>query len=207
MTGRLAEKKGRAYHHGDLKAALLESSLEILEAEGIDALSLRAVARRAGVSQAAPYSHFRDKLSLLAAVAAVGFDRLGEVLTRHAEGIDASDVRITALGKGYVVFATDNPALFRLMFGRELSPRFAADAGLQESASRSYALIRDAVADHLGVDQCDELLVATKAAWALVHGLSYLINEHMLGEQCDIDTDQLVERAAGMLVAGMAARG
>ena len=204
MTVDVAAGKNRSYHHGDLKTALLDRSLEILECEGIEGLSLRAVARRAGVSQAAPYGHFRDKQALLAAVAAVGFRRLTAQLSDRGAGASDSGGRIAALGRGYVEFATENPALFRLMFGRQLSSRFAEDGDLQTAASAAFAVISDAVSTHLGaIGGREDPLLATQTAWALVHGLSYLIIEHMLGEQCEVDTDGLVERATRILVAGL----
>src|SRR5690349_3579164 len=100
------------YHHGDLRPALLKAAGRVLEKEGPAALSLRELARRAGVSHNAPYRHFADREALLAALAADGFRMLGEVL-----GVASSRHR----GEAYVRFALEHPQLFRLMFGGHLS--------------------------------------------------------------------------------------
>src|SRR5215510_3558714 len=95
------------YHHGDLRAALLEAAGRIVDKEGAAALSVREAARRARVSHNAPYRHFPDRQSLLAAIAAEGFARLGDAL-KNSHG--------KAMGEAYVHFALENPAVFRLMF-------------------------------------------------------------------------------------------
>src|SRR5215467_9614279 len=107
----------RPYHHGDLRQALVRSALEILSEGGVGRLSLRAAARRARVSAMAPYRHFADKEALLAAVAEYGFRELATRLT--AATATAADPRagLAALGVAYVLFACDQPNLFKLMFG------------------------------------------------------------------------------------------
>jgi AcrR family transcriptional regulator len=101
---------GKPYHHGDLSRGLVEAGRRILEAEGPDALSLRAVAREAGVSPAAPYHHFKDKGELLDAIAAEGWHELGEALAKgRAKAPDARSA-LTEIGVFYVCFARDNPA-------------------------------------------------------------------------------------------------
>src|SRR5215468_1280918 len=105
----------RPYHHGDLRHALVRSALEILSEAGVGGLSLRAAARRARVSAMAPYRHFADKEALLAAVAEYGFRELATWLT--AATATAADPRagLAALGVAYVLFACDQPNLFKLM--------------------------------------------------------------------------------------------
>ena len=114
---------GNRYHHGQLRAALLAASRSILAESGARGLSLREAARRAGVSTAAPYRHFKDKTSLLAALAHAAFVRLDAELTAVAERFaDAPPLeRVQQLGVAYVGFAARHPAEFRLMFG-ELAP-------------------------------------------------------------------------------------
>src|SRR5262245_65940652 len=97
-----------SYHHGDLRQAVLQEAGEVLEKEGLDALSLRELARRAGVSHAAPYRHFPDRDALLAALAAEGFELLYRGLDKRPEG---------DLGAGHVEFALAHPQRFRLIFG------------------------------------------------------------------------------------------
>lgn len=162
----------RPYHHGDLRRALVEAARRLLESEGPSALSLRAVAREAGVSPAAPYHHFKDKAELLDAVAHEGWDLLHESMAAakaEAEGMQ----KLTALGIAYVCFARDNPALYRVMYDgardKEALPIEMHD-GEVESA---YCMVRDTMIE-LGADPAAEidLELATIAAWCGGHGLA-----------------------------------
>src|SRR5271167_3046832 len=109
--------KSRPYHHGDLRTAVLAAAETILEREGIDALTLRAVARAVGVSHTAPKNHFGDLEGLLSELAALGYQRYGKVL---ADAMDAAGtdprLRMRAMGRAYVGFARAHPGLFLLMF-------------------------------------------------------------------------------------------
>src|SRR5882762_2830830 len=121
------------YHHGDLRAACLRAAMELLEEGGATALSLRAVARRAGVAPSAPYRHYADRDALLSAVAAVGYQDLAEDLAAaHPAPSTADD--LAAVAAAYVQFALRRPALFRVMFGepcdRDSSERVAATAAI-----------------------------------------------------------------------------
>src|SRR6201996_8790448 len=105
----------KPYHHGDLRRALLRAAIAILEREGPSALSLRAVAREAGVSPAAPYHHFKDKSELLGAIAKEGFEKLKNVLA-EAFAVAGCDETRSALGVAYVEFSRAHPALYRVMW-------------------------------------------------------------------------------------------
>src|SRR5438045_6558281 len=107
----------KAYHHGDLRTALLEAAAELLDEGGPEAVSLRECARRAGVSHAAPYRHFETKDALLFALADEGFGWLAESGAKAMHGIRNARERLDAYGAAYVRFAIENPARFRLMFG------------------------------------------------------------------------------------------
>lgn len=107
---------GRPYHHGDLQRALVDAGRRLLEREGSAALSLRAVAREAGVSAAAPYHHFKDRAALLYAIAHQGNVALNDAMKAAFEGSEPGRDRIIAVGVTYVEFALKNPALYRLMF-------------------------------------------------------------------------------------------
>ena len=162
-----------AYHHGDLRAALVEAGLAIL-AEGGDAagLSLREAARRAGVSAMAPYRHFTDKDALLAAIAAIGFERLAEA-QRAADDAPSPAAAMKAQGVAYIAFALEHPALFRLMFGAA-RPSMGDDA-LAAAAKSSFDLLVSRVASlepskEGAVGEMDRVL----AHWSLVHGLAML---------------------------------
>ena len=112
----------RPYHHGDLRAALLEGAERALAEQGPDALSLRDLARRAGVSHAAPGRHFRDKNHLLDTLALTGFERLDTRMREAVEVPGPLRERLLALARGYVGFALDHPALLELMYARKHAP-------------------------------------------------------------------------------------
>jgi len=137
-------KRGR-YHHGDLRRALLDAALAVLTEADSRALTLREVARRAGVTHAAPYRHFTDKEALLAAVAEEGFHTLSEAM-REAMGRAGDDPveRLEALGVGYVRFALAHPAHFEVMFGPELSWDREV-CTLQSAADATFALLLQSV--------------------------------------------------------------
>jgi AcrR family transcriptional regulator len=155
------------YHHGDLPAACVDAAMELLEEGGETALSLRAVARRAGVSPAAPYRHYEDREALVSAVAAVGYRELAERLAA-AHPAPSTPEQLTSVAIAYVQFALDRPALFRIMFGepckRDNDERMAATAAvslyLREIVGRVFP-------------EADAEAMAT-ATWALVHGLAFL---------------------------------
>jgi len=170
------------YHHGHLREALVEAALEILRGAGVKGLGLRAAARRAGVSAAAPYHHFKDKRSLLAAVAEQGFRRFRQVLLESAAGAADDAERLACLGRGYVSFAVGEPALFRLMFGPELVP-FRDFPDLDRTAAEAFGELRRAVAAARPAGRpagVADLEAASLAAWARVHGLAVLLMDRRI---------------------------
>jgi len=166
-------QRKRKYHHGDLPAALLRAAGQILEKEGIDALSLRALTRRTGVSHAAPYRHFPDRESLLAALAAEGFAMLGE-----AQRQAAAEAGARGMGEAYVRFALEHPQRFRLMFGGTV--RIAKHPALREVATRTFDRLSGALAARM--PEARVALDSSIAAWALVHGLAQLLMEDRIAE-------------------------
>jgi AcrR family transcriptional regulator len=168
-TGRAA-----SYHHGDLREALVRAGRTILEKDGLAALSLRRVARSAGVSPAAPYHHFPDKQALLDAVAAQGFDALTAAMETRMAKETGRNARLDASGVGYVAFAVENPALFRIMFGAR-QQELSRNAALLEAGERAYAVLQAAVAA-TSPDGAAPPLVCLRL-WALVHGIAKLILE------------------------------
>jgi AcrR family transcriptional regulator len=158
----------RTYHHGDLPAALIAAAREILTEDGTEALSLRAVARRAGVSPMAPYRHFPDKESLLAAVAAEGFRDFATALEAADRGAPP-DRALLEQGVAYVRFACAQPALFRLMFG---PPR----QGMHPALKHEEALAHSVLAARVAAETPAPLRQSrTLACWSVVHGLASLI--------------------------------
>lgn len=196
-----------AYHHGNLRAELIAAALELLRREGLAGLTLRATARAAGVSQAAPYKHFSDKNDLLAAVTATGFASLQRRCTQALGA--AADARggLRELGKAYVLFALDEPAMFRLMFGADAVPRDTeqppAGPGVEV-----YDLLRQAVAAVLGDAGASDAAVEAgcAAAWSLVHGLAMLLLDRRIGVPA-AGPAALIDGVTELFVAGLGAPG
>ena len=177
-----------SYHHGDLRAALLAAAERLLRSGGAPALTLRALAQEVGVSRTAPYRHFADKEALLVAVAEEGFARLRRQLQLAREG-DAEGLRpFEEMGVAYVRFAVENPAHYRLMYGREAQaqPRHPS---LQAAADAAYeelvGLIRDGQREgRLRAHPPEQLAYV---AWATVHGLSMLLVEGQMEQPEDVE--------------------
>ena len=113
----LPQSNERPYHHGDLRRAIVKATLEILRETQSLEVSLRELARRAGVSHNAPYKHFADKRELLAAVSAAGFETLTKHMEREIAGLDDARERLFAMLRAYIDHGVENPALYSLMFG------------------------------------------------------------------------------------------
>jgi AcrR family transcriptional regulator len=169
----------RPYHHGDLRRALISAAHDLLEVEGPDALSLRAVAREAGVSPAAPYHHFKDKGELLAAVADQGFADLGEDLRKILEGTASPADRIGAMGAAYVSFAVRRRPLYRVMIATSRTRDQPPAPG--STHSDVVGLMRSVIAETSGPGATDEDIdLANMAAWAFIHGLADLTTFRIL---------------------------
>ena len=182
-------KPKNGYHHADLRPALLAAARRMLAESGPEALSLREVARKTGVSHNAPYRHFADREALLAAVAAEGFAALAE-RTRAAGAAAAPGKRLGAMGAAYVRFALEEPNLFRLMFGGAVRGREHPD--LAAAGARAYAVLTGEV----GVGKESPRAVA---AWATVHGLAHLLLEGQIAAARDdpAATDRLIAEILG----------
>ncbi len=161
--------KTTPYHHGALREALLAAAEAILARDGVSGLTLRATAREAGVSHAAPGYHFEDLTGLLSELAAVGFHRLGDAMR---EAIDADDPASWSIGRAYVRFAAANPALFLLMF--RLERLDASRPSLREARLSVFTLLGQARGGGSEAPTLDELAVMT-GAWSLVHGFAMLL--------------------------------
>lgn len=165
----------RPYHHGDLRQVLLATALQQIEAEGIASLSLRALARLAGVSAAAPYRHFDSKRTLLAALAQQGFEELEQDLIRARDAQSTSNDRFLATGLAYVNYAVENPTSYHLMFGSVIDD-FSEYQGLRLAADSSFdivlGLLRELVAAGVGGGLSLDALGG--ATWSAVHGIASL---------------------------------
>ena len=162
----------RRYHHGDLSRALVDAARRLLEAEGPSALSLRAVAREAGVSPAAPYHHFKDKGELLTAVAGEGWMLLDEAIVAAKKAAPSIHEAMTEIGVAYVCFATNNPALYRVMYDTARDKEDFPDQ-MDNGDDSPYCKVRDTLIE-AGVDPVArvDLELATVAAWCAAHGLA-----------------------------------
>jgi AcrR family transcriptional regulator len=168
----------RPYHHGALREALLEGAERILAREGIGGLTLRAAAREAGASHAAPKNHFDNVTGLLSELAAVGFRRFERRLLDAAAAAATPDAQLAAQGHAYVEFATQFPGLFMLMFRSE---RLDLERpGLREAMAAASSVLRVAVGAQQALDTEPDAPPTTDgaarivAAWALVHGFAML---------------------------------
>lgn len=170
----IAATEPRPYHHGDLRRALIDAARRLLESEGPTALSLRAVAREAGVSPAAPYHHFKDKGELLDAVAHEGWDMLNVQMTNARKAETSLQAKLTSLGVAYVHFARENPALYRVMYDASRD-KDGLPEHLHENEDSAYCQVRNTLAEE-GIPLDDmELELATTAAWAAAHGMAEMI--------------------------------
>src|SRR6516164_7124567 len=194
----------RPYHHRDLPQALVRSALEILSEAGVAGLSLRAAARRAKVSAMAPYRHFADKEALLAAVADYGFRQLTARLTAAVAGAPDPRAGLAALGVAYVLFARDEPSLFKLMFGPAIEAK-SAHPGLDEAGRSCFDALRQAVAMAGFVDGETALNDVSLACWSLVHGLSALIVDGRLADKDAGPAEAVATRLTRLMSEALAA--
>jgi len=164
--------KKKDYHHGALRQALIAAAVEAIAREGVDALNLRKLAARAGVSPGAPYHHFANREELLRAIAEAGFETFEAALIseRDAAPNDAS-ARLEALGRAYVRFAMTHPGHFRVMFHGA-----AQEAGPTQPGLRAFHLLRDAVVDCqlARAAPAGDPAPLVLTAWAAMHGLATL---------------------------------
>jgi AcrR family transcriptional regulator len=174
-----------AYHHGDLRRAIMDTALEAVAEHGPVALSLRDVARRAEVSHAAPTHHFRDKTGLLTAIATEGWTLLGNALDLHRGSF-------AELGVAYVLFATGHPADFAVMRAPGLVR--GGDADLVEAQQRAGDMLQEGARRHSEGDPTTAL-----AGWAMVHGLSTLLVDGMVAPEPGSDVESLARSVTGRL--------
>ncbi|MFF7243437.1 TetR/AcrR family transcriptional regulator [Embleya sp. NPDC008237] len=185
---------GRPYHHGDLRRAVLTAALDVVASDGIGAISLRDLARRAGVSHAAPAHHFGDRTGLLTAIAAEGYGLLADALAEVAPG---GSEALRELGVRYVRFALAHPAHFEVMNRPHVVD--GTDPELLRLRARAGASLRGGVAG-VPAERRGDMDRAVLAAWSLAHGYATLCLSGGIPEAGDpADTFRAL---AGMLFAG-----
>ncbi|HEX3419177.1 MAG TPA: TetR/AcrR family transcriptional regulator [Stellaceae bacterium] len=175
-----------SYHHGALREALLDACLKLIETEGIGAVSLRRVAREAGVSPGAPYHHFADRAALLSALAAQGYVALAGDFAAVRAAADSPVRELTALIDTYVSFALRQPAYFRLMVRPELHE---PDKNPETKAAMHAAerQLQDAVQDCVaaGVIPAERAEALELTVWSIGHGLASLLLDGLLDDPRD----------------------
>jgi AcrR family transcriptional regulator len=187
-TSKLHKAEKPNYHHGNLRSALIQTALEMLDEQADADLGLRQVAARAGVSNGAPYRHFEDRDALLAAVAAVGFERLFAVTTEARLGQTRPQDQLTSMAEAYLVFGAQHKGLYRLMFTQNL----LAKRNEEELATRSrqaFGALEETTRLCLREKQDQARLVAT-SIWASLHGATMLRHAHLIPAGGPVDDAQ-----------------
>lgn len=185
------------YHHGNLRLALLDAAETLLLQQGADEVSTRAVAKVVGVSHNAPYRHFASREALLAGLAERGFERLASALNTSIAAIDEPGDRIMALGQAYVAFALEHRSVYSLMFSSNIDKH--AHAGLEHAAKAAMAVLEEAMAS---LCKPADVALASRGAWALVHGVTSLMLEDKSGRLASLPSP-LLDMALKTYVAGL----
>ena len=194
--------KPERYHHGDLHDTLLQEANALLNEQGVEGLSLRKLAERAGVSRTAPYHHFRDKNALLCALASQAFAELDSIIERQLESAgDHPDIQNFVIE--YLEFATENPEQYELMFGRTIWKSGTPTDELKRVAYRSFRRY----AEGLGALVQGRLPAATdplrvaQASWATIHGLCRLVIDGVYVDRKDMQA--VSQQAVALIMAAL----
>lgn len=195
-----------SYHHGDLHRALVAAAQALLREKGGDGLTVRAAARRAGVTHTATYRHFPSKDALLAAVAEEGFRSLEHALRRSLAKAGGPVERLAAMAVAYVGFARRRPACFRLMLGPG-APRKASYPPLEAAARATFAILTEAISacQAEGLMRSAAPLRLATAAWATMHGLATLVADTRVMQMkfADMDPETLTQTVMEDLHRGL----
>jgi len=197
----------KTYHHGDLREALIQAAIELLPIKGASGLSLREVAKAAGVSHTAPYRHFKDKAALLTAIAQTGFELLmghmAQVVENHK---DDPRQQLIAVATAYVDLGLKNPELMNLMFGGILDPDTLSEEYCGTSDKAFDGLLEIIIAgQEAGVFKQENPKIIAVTAWSLVHGLMMLITAGHMREVATSpeQIEQLSRTMAENLITGI----
>jgi AcrR family transcriptional regulator len=189
----VSNTRAKRYHHGDLKAALVDGAIELIVERGVRRFSLAELSRRLGVTVAAPYRHFASRDELLAAVAVRALQAFGEALAAHSSETDPPDQRLAAMASGYVRFAAEQPAQFSVVFGIGLDKK-KRHPQLREAYEDLEGMLAACVAelcpnDPTGAEQLGDAVEAT------AHGYAALLTDHP-GTLDPADVARAAEQAA-----------
>ena len=181
---RRAPRARRQYHHGNLRQALIDAGLDLIQEKGVAALTLREIGARVGVSRMAAYRHFADRAALLAAISEAGFVRFGDWLedARNSAptGREGLSARMRAMAVAYVRFAATHPAHYQVMFGAGAGPRTMPPSA---PAARSFGILEDTIrqGQESGLVRAGSSTDLARAVWCMVHGISTLAATGRLG--------------------------
>lgn len=193
------------YHHGDLQAALLREARTMLREQGLEALTLRRLAERAGVSRSALYHHFRDKNDLLCSLAARGFERLEELLaTADLQPDERLPGELRRFVRTYIHFATADPEQYDLMFGRTLWQAGQPTEELRAVAYRTfrqYARHMARLEPLLTLSGQPSMLRLAQVSWATLHGLCRLLIDGIYPDPGSVE--EISDQAVAVILAGM----
>lgn len=199
-----------SYHHGDLRRALVDAALALVAETGRWDLSLREVARRAGVSHNAPYAHFQDKGALLAAVGIRVYERLRAATTSAAAECRTAEETLIAIGRAYIAFGLENVALYRLMSGQGLSVDGRLPEPVLEAAEAARGVLREIIVQggtdgsfDLDPDDRKEVATAVVSAWSLVHGFTLLAIDGLAARETEIENVRLTDMTLRRFVKGL----
>lgn len=200
------KKPSGHYHHGDLRRALVDEAVRTIDRHGVEALTLRTIGDRLGVSRTALYRHFADKPALLAAVGREGFRLLRLALTDAWEQHGRGRPGFEAMGLAYVRFAVAHPAHYRVMFGGFIES-CAKDDEFVEEAKAAFQVLVDALVaqQEAGLVRRDQPLLQARMIWSLVHGISMLAIDGQLrgqDEQGEALNAYAIERIRDAIRAG-----
>ena len=201
---RPARKPARAYHHGNLRQALVDQAVRTIRETGVEALTLRDVGQHLRVSRTALYRHFADKQALLAAVAGQGFRAFRQALAGAWEPSRHDRDGFMDMGRAYVRFARDNPSYYRVMFGGFVD-KVECDPGLADEAGSAFAVLVGAIAElqAQGVVRDGDPQGLAVYVWASSHGLASLAIDGQLSRP-GVDLDAVIEATIPQMWRGIA---
>ena len=196
-------KKKSSYHHGNLRQALIEAGLDLIEKKGIKSLTLREIGASAGVSRMAPYRHFADKAALLAAISEAGFVQFGDaLLAAKARAGPGARAQLSAMGVAYVRLAAEHHAHYEVMFSAatEVSEPLRAAS---EAARRAFLILEQTIREgqQEGVMQAGDSVTMARVVWAQVHGISTL---RLYSDPCGPEGMGFLDFSSRVLQAGLA---
>jgi AcrR family transcriptional regulator len=209
LAPRVRHKPTGKYHHGELRRALLDATLAIVAGDGTQELSLRAVARKVGVSPQASYNHFRDRAALLSAAAEEGLRELARGLREARDAAHGPGERLEATGVAYVAFARAHAAHFRLLSAQDIADK-RGDPGLAAAYEDAFGVVLGAIEEcqQAGIVRGGDPHALALAAWAIVHGLAGLVVDKQIAVAgVPGDPDEVTRATLRLLLTGLRGKG